>query len=697
MKKFIILILCAIEIILFSYFTYSMFHPGTVQTIKVYKTDSLVTIGNITNEKIEQEFISNLDILDGISVTYANFTNEITEGILDVEIYDYDDTLIYNNEYELSEINDNQTLKFEFKVIKNAKNKKFKAIFDFKDMNKKEYVTLYGQDVKSAKNLFRINDEDYVVRIAQYGQEKNNLYGIISLSMFFILLLIILFNIFNKKVNIMFSGYKLFIQSVVLLFISIFTAYTLLNVMIANYHFGQVAFMLLLIFIIGMSILITNLALVLASKEFKLQNLFLALAIPVGAFYMLLVIPSSVPDEPFHYSMAYQISVGNFDMKNNTVPNEGGQEYYTYLKYKYHLNGVIKDLQNDVKNPYNPIYSPLLYLFSGFGIFIGNLFKVSIMATKLFGRLSNFIFFLFVGYYIIKKISFGKLLMFVYLLNPMNMQQVASLSCDCVINCSSLLFITLMINLINEKEKIDIKTSFILAISMVLVLLSKNAYFPLLFMLPLIWKNIKSSSKKEKIFFGIMLLLVFVIFKLCNYKSVTVALKAAKNLEYVQPKYTKLGYLLTVKYNIIYIIYNTIKTQGPFYLLSFVGGSLGKININIPVTISVMYIITLCISLFGDDNDSKLTTKNKLYMLLIYLINVAIVFAGLYIGWGASRTLVVEGVQGRYFIPITILPLLILINKNNKIGIKNKEYVITLMLVFIHLVSLYHVVCFFLS
>ena len=42
-----------------------------------------------------------------------------------------------------------------------------------------------------------------------------------------------------------------------------------------------------------------------------------------------------------------------------------------------------------------------------------------------------------------------------------------------------------------------------------------------------------------------------------------------------------------------------------------------------------------------------------------------IILAGLYLGWGVITDTIIQGVQGRYFIPIVILLLLAMVRKKN--------------------------------
>ena len=74
-------------------------------------------------------------------------------------------------------------------------------------------------------------------------------------------------------------------------------------------------------------------------------------------------------------------------------------------------------------------------------------------------------------------------------------------------------------------------------------------------------------------------------------------------------------------------------------------------------------------------------------MLIIY---------GLYLNWTAVGKDVAVGVQGRYMIPIFILPLLTLCGKERFIKINNPMLICSIILVFIHYNTICTIISFFL-
>ena len=77
--------------------------------------------------------------------------------------------------------------------------------------------------------------------------------------------------------------------------------------------------------------------------------------------------------------------------------------------------------------------------------------------------------------------------------------------------------------------------------------------------------------------------------------------------------------------------------------------------------------------------------KEKNIVLAIIIIQALGVIAAMYLGWTQARQTTVEGIQGRYFLPI--LPLLCMLICRNKFDckIKNKEmkFIIALIVIYI--------------
>ena len=93
--------------------------------------------------------------------------------------------------------------------------------------------------------------------------------------------------------------------------------------------------------------------------------------------------------------------------------------------------------------------------------------------------------------------------------------------------------------------------------------------------------------------------------------------------------------------------------------------------IEVDNVISLVCLIILLLALFREENKIKINKKEKVFIIGIAIIMISIIFLSLYLQWTATKYKIaykyIEGVQGRYFIPIAAL--LIFINKKIKFDI----------------------------
>jgi uncharacterized membrane protein len=66
-------------------------------------------------------------------------------------------------------------------------------------------------------------------------------------------------------------------------------------------------------------------------------------------------------------------------------------------------------------------------------------------------------------------------------------------------------------------------------------------------------------------------------------------------------------------------------------------------------------------------------------------------------GWGEVRDILVDGVQGRYFIPFNILLFIIMYNKNSFLDFKYNKLIALLTIFIIDFISVAYIMNFFLT
>ena len=108
---------------------------------------------------------------------------------------------------------------------------------------------------------------------------------------------------------------------------------------------------------------------------------------------------------------------------------------------------------------------------------------------------------------------------------------------------------------------------------------------------------------------------------------------------------------------------NTLKTQKDYYQKTYIG-LLGIHDTYLPDFAYQTYLLFICgISLFDHNREFNLKIVPKIGIILIWLSIYISIFILLFFSWTSSNSNLIEGVQGRYFIPLGVLPYMLFYNR----------------------------------
>ena len=117
------------------------------------------------------------------------------------------------------------------------------------------------------------------------------------------------------------------------------------------------------------------------------------------------------------------------------------------------------------------------------------------------------------------------------------------------------------------------------------------------------------------------------------------------------------------------LLINTLVQKGDFYVTSLLGKELGWFEIPINLTIIAAFLVLLLLSsLKKQDEPQSIKLGGKLWMAFLCAGVFLIVELGMFTGWTPLGFSTIEGVQGRYFLPI--LPLLLLLVRNSNLTLQ---------------------------
>lgn len=358
--------------------------------------------------------------------------------------------------------------------------------------------------------------------------------------------------------------------------------------------------------------------------------------------------------------------------------------------------------------PVNTI--PSVYFLPATGITVARIMGLNSIYLVLFGRMANLILFILFGTLGIYFLPKFKEFIFLVSLLPTTIELAASYSYDAVMISSMIFFVSYVFFLAHEKKEFDIKDLVIVSLIAGLVLPCKMVYFPMLLMLfsiPL-YKfkfrgKVDGKIKKENIAFflasAVVVLLswVFAMYLVNRATVVGYSTSTTSSLEWAGEESYTIGYLLHNKLKAVKLFYNTLLLQLEYYHKTMFGAYLGHADdvVGIPYIGFLVLNIGMIFSVFGEAKEKQLPVKERVLTGISIFFVVFLVLLSMLIAWTPISSEFIEGVSGRYFIPV-LLPLL-MICRNNKIAIKDetKRNIIFLFILInaISLLKIFSTVC----
>lgn len=392
--------------------------------------------------------------------------------------------------------------------------------------------------------------------------------------------------------------------------------------------------------------------------------------------------PMTVPDEGHHYQSSYWLAnciMGDSSINENSIPmresdwmlmTEWSSTAVSYQSYQSILdhfeflntNAEVVDSTGSFSLGNENIVAKI---GSVFAILIGKIFGLGAYPLFYLGRIFTFLQYSICVMLAYRIIPFGKNVIAAIALLPMTLHVAASFSYDGGIIGLAFLLIALIVRSIYREGKID--RNEIASIALVTFLLApcKLIYTPIIILSIFIPSKRFRGRSRKIYFFCAMMLLALIAVALLRIPSLTgLASAASSNANY---RGTEVGHFYSVAdilnnpLTTVMLFFRSLMVQGDFYLRSMIGGSLGWFQSGIvaPYYLVVVYILILFLSAQKSKDDQvDIPCIQKVICLLIFTISMLGSMLSMYLGWTFNTELIIQGVQGRYFLPV--LPLLML-------------------------------------
>ncbi|MEO5361251.1 MAG: DUF2142 domain-containing protein [Nitrospirota bacterium] len=424
---------------------------------------------------------------------------------------------------------------------------------------------------------------------------------------------------------------------------------------------------------------------------FTPEWVFLVISVVFGYIFIFITPPFQAPDEYHHMFRAYHVSMGGLVSSKalgssgavlpasigNTVINVS-TNLSQHPENKQKLSDLAKVMHIPLE-PYKTVfylfpntarYAPVMYTPQSVGILIGRLFNAAPIYIMYLGRMTNLIVWIALIYIAIVTTPIYKWLFVLLALTPMSLFLGASLSADAFTNgiafVSAALIFKAAFGSRGEVSAVELVLIFLAA---AMLSLSKQVYVPALLIFLIIPVRRFGTLKKY-----ITTTVSFFVFNIAAayswyYLSKDLLVPLRPNLD-ISPQ-RQLYSITHYPMDFVFAIKNTVARYWSDVLTDFIG-KLGWLDTELPVYIHITNWALLIFTAISENNrDILIKLKDKAAAAAAVICTTSLIVLSQYLTWTEVDKNIVEGLTGRYFIPVT--PALFLLFYNNKIRIDTKR------------------------
>lgn len=421
-------------------------------------------------------------------------------------------------------------------------------------------------------------------------------------------------------------------------------------------------------------------------KTYKTEWVFVLFMLGFGFVYLLVLPAFYVPDEPVHFSESYRISNEFFGVEDENLPYVMVREcdavtelglHPTLWSYGYiHENLFAHNNHTEEMQLFligKSTNGPLItHLPQAIGITIARLLHLSFPALLYMGQFAVLLFYTVCMFFAIRITPVGKHLFFVVSTLPMMLHEASSFGCDPIICGLIFLFTAYMLRLIYAQDRICWK-DYVFTIVLTWIFAPCKMVYSIITALVFLISKEKFKKPLHRYLYQIGLPLLAIVRGVSYNMSVVAGTTGGeKIIGWANEEGYTISYLLHNPGVLFWICVNTIHERFDFYWKTMIGGSLGWFEINLPYVLVAGFTVLLVIAL-REHTELRIPFRHKVLMVLIIIGVVGMVEASMLLAWTPISYDWIEGVQGRYFLPVLPLLLLCFMETTKEQDIKNRK------------------------
>lgn len=395
-------------------------------------------------------------------------------------------------------------------------------------------------------------------------------------------------------------------------------------------------------------------------------------------------------DEIFHFSKAYDISLGNLlsTKQDDTIgvnlpanfedmprPNEveisygmlGANERYDESKVDAWKEFQFSKDMKYIEQPTTAVYSPIPYIPQVIGIQLANIFGLKAFYSIVFARLLNLITYILLTALAIRMMPRLKNTLSFLACFPLFVSLAASFSADSILMGLNFLFIAWMLKILMQakEDTLTIKQFIVPTILLVLIVLCKFTYWPLSLLIVAFVGRKLFVTKLQGVFSFILLsglpAIILVVWNLFIMGYVG-TISSNENVDAIE----QLKFMLSHPIKAVEAFFSTFEWGMTHWVL--MANQVGWVTHLLTGT-AIISIVGLVLTLIFDHIEDEWRLRRFDYSVFIVSIigTVFLVMLSLYLTWTDVGLDFISGLQGRYFLPA--IPLILFIF-NEKLNVK---------------------------
>lgn len=402
------------------------------------------------------------------------------------------------------------------------------------------------------------------------------------------------------------------------------------------------------------------------------------LLVAFGAIYCWLCPPGMAPDEDHHFCRAFEISCGEWTSQHIGEDGEGGNYLPAAVRsFRDPAAEIDWDDIAEMRYGNTSLYSPVSYLPQAIGIRIARLCTDNVAMIFYGGKLGSLLAGLLLCLWAIQSMPFGRRILFLIMLFPMTLQEMVSMSPDGFTIALSLAFVAKILQLRCQEGTLGKKDWAAVAMLGMLLALCKVVYVALLF-LTLLLPGSKMGEKKKARAFQWGIPMAGLAINLAWLKI------SAGYLVEFRPGVSsgdQVRFILLHFKDYVTAVIRTVCAWFTDWVENMIGSQMGALNIEISHIVWLAFLLLFLYEIYScndaiiperrlDCHKDAVVSVRRLDCLVlggVFLGGAALICTSIYVQWNAVASLMVEGIQGRYFTPLLpcLALLMLFLNQGN--------------------------------